>query len=277
MASSNEDVVASLVAPIVGFVLANVMFFSSLPELRRYDLSSTWGPLNAHPYPIVVANCIAWMMYGAVVHDYWVFASNVPGAMVSTYATLLAIRTLPRDETNVVARSSQKKGKDIEKMVVWGTCGATSVVGFLVGVVLHDDQKTKRVVAGAYCNAVLATYYASPLSEMKEMLTRRDASSLYWPMSAAITVNGFSWAAYGFASNDWFLFSPNAFGGVVGVVQLVFLATFSKEKKQKKTRGMDGMEMDQRRGGGGGGGGDVVVANLSSEDLILSGQPTLSS
>ena len=68
-----------------------------------------------------------------------------------------------------------------------------------------------------------------------------------WPMSAAITVNGFSWAAYGFASNDWFLFSPNAFGGVVGVVQLVFLATFSKEKKQKKTRGTDGMEMDQRR------------------------------
>ena len=270
--------VASLVAPIVGFVLANVMFFSSLPELRRYDLSSTWGPLNAHPYPIVVANCIAWMMYGAVVHDYWVFASNVPGAMVSTYATLLAIRTLPRDETNVVARSSQKKGKDIEKMFVWGTCGATSVVGFLVGVVLHDDQKTKRVVAGAYCNAVLATYYASPLSEMKEMLTRRDASRLYWPMSAAITVNGFSWAAYGFASNDWFLFSPNAFGGVVGVVQLVFLATFSKEKKQKKTRGMDGMEMDQRRGGGGGGGGgDVVVANLSSEDLILSGQPSSSS
>ena len=275
--AQSDDVVASLVAPIVGFVLANVMFFSSLPELRRYDLSSTWGPLNAHPYPIVVANCIAWMMYGAVVHDYWVFASNVPGAMVSTYATLLAIRTLPRDETNtVVARSRQKKGKDIEKMFVWGACGATSVVGFLVGVVLHDDQKTKRVVAGAYCNAVLAPYYASPLSEMKEMLTRRDASSLYWPMSAAITVNGFSWAAYGFASNDWFLFSPNAFGGVVGVVQLVFLATFSKEKKQKKTRGMDGMEMDQRRGGGGGG-GDVVVANLSSEDLILSGQPSSSS
>ncbi len=159
---------------------------------------------------------------------------------------------------------------------MWGTCGATSVVGFLVGVVLHDDQKTKRVVAGAYCNAVLATYYASPLSEMKEMLTRRDASSLYWPMSAAITVNGFSWAAYGFASNDWFLFSPNAFGGVVGVVQLVFLATFSKKKKQKKTRGTDGMEMEQR-GGGGGGGGDVIVANLSSEDLILSGQPSSSS
>ena len=273
--AQSDDVVASLVAPIVGFVLANVMFFSSLPELRRYDLSSTWGPLNAHPYPIVVANCIAWMMYGAVVHDYWVFASNVPGAMVSTYATLLAIRTLPRDNDETNVAHHRKKGKDVEKMFVWGTCGATSVVGFLVGVVLHDDQKTKRVVAGAYCNAVLATYYASPLSEMKEMLTRRDAASLYWPMSAAITVNGFSWAAYGFASNDWFLFSPNAFGGVVGVVQLVFLATFSKEKKQKKTRGTDGMEMEQR--GGGGGGGDVIVANLSSEDLILSGQPSSSS
>ena len=275
--AQSDDVVASLVAPIVGFVLANVMFFSSLPELRRYDLSSTWGPLNAHPYPIVVANCIAWMMYGAVVHDYWVFASNVPGAMVSTYATLLAIRTLPRDNDETNVAHHRKKGKDVEKMFVWGTCGATSVVGFLVGVVLHDDQKTKRVVAGAYCNAVLATYYASPLSEMKEMLTRRDAASLYWPMSAAITVNGFSWAAYGFASNDWFLFSPNAFGGVVGVVQLVFLATFSKKKKQKKMRGTDGMEMEQRGGGGGGGGGDVIVANLSSEDLILSGQPSSSS
>ena len=109
---AQSDVVASLVAPIVGFVLANVMFFSSLPELRRYDLSSTWGPLNAHPYPIVVANCIAWMMYGAVVHDYWVFASNVPGAMVSTYATLLAIRTLPRDNDETNVAHHRKKGKD---------------------------------------------------------------------------------------------------------------------------------------------------------------------
>merc|ERR1719409_1689290 len=39
------------------------------------------------------------------------------------------------------------------------------------------------------------------------------------------------WSAYGFASNDWFLFSPNAFGGVVGVWGCVERLVFVQSKR----------------------------------------------
>ena len=75
------------------------------------------------------------------------------------------------------------------------------------------------------------------------------------------------------------------FGGVLGVVQLAFLATFGKKNTKKKKMMMSSsinsvkIELEERGGGGLGGGEEEeeeeinIVANLSSEDLIVSGQP----
>jgi solute carrier family 50 protein (sugar transporter) len=251
------------------------MFFASLPELQKYRKMNEWGSLNSHPYPIVVCNCIGWMMYGSVIKDYWVFVSNFPGLLVSVYALMIALTLNAQNE---------KKRKELEKMVLV-SCAVLSIMGFVLGVVMHGDEKEgkKRFASGIFCNVVLTIYYASPLSEMRRIIAERDASSLYWPMSVAITVNGFSWAAYGFALKDWFLVSPNMFGGVLGVVQLAFLATFGKNTKKKKmikSSSISSVKIElEERGGGRLGGGEEeeeeinIVANLSSEDLIVSGQP----
>jgi hypothetical protein len=72
------------------------------------------------------------------------------------------------------------------------------------------------------------------------------------------------------------------FGGVLGVVQLAFLATFGKKNTKKKMKNSISsvkIELEERGGGGLGGGEEEeeeeinIVANLSSEDLIVSGQP----
>jgi len=278
MGEASMEIFTRTIAPILGFLLANVMFFASVPELQKYRKMNEWGSLNSHPYPIVVCNCIGWMMYGSVIKDYWVFVSNFPGLLVSVYALMIALTLNARNE---------KKRKELEKMVLV-SCALLSVMGFVLGVVMHGDEKEgkKRFASGIFCNVVLAIYYASPLSEMRQIIMERDASSLYWPMSVAITVNGFSWAAYGFALKDWFLVSPNMFGGVLGVVQLAFLATFgkkknTKKKKMNKSSSISSVKIElEERGGGGLGGGEEeeeeeinIVANLSSEDLIVSGQP----
>ncbi|CAL6334490.1 unnamed protein product [Bathycoccus prasinos] len=272
---SASEIFTLTIAPILGFLLANVMFFASLPELRKYRKMNEWGSLNSHPYPIVVCNCIGWMMYGSVIKDYWVFVSNFPGLLVSVYALMIALTLNAQNE---------KKRKELEKMVLV-SCAVLSIMGFVLGVVMHGDEKEgkKRFASGIFCNVVLTIYYASPLSEMRRIIAERDASSLYWPMSVAITVNGFSWAAYGFALKDWFLVSPNMFGGVLGVVQLAFLATFGKNTKKKKmikSSSISSVKIElEERGGGRLGGGEEeeeeinIVANLSSEDLIVSGQP----
>ena len=121
--SSSSEIFTLTIAPILGFCLANFMFFSSLPELRRYRANGEWGDLNAHPYPIVVANCVGWMMYGSVIHDYWVYVSNFPGVLVSVYAVMTAIS---------LARNEEKR-RELEKMVLL-SCALTSAIGFVLGV-----------------------------------------------------------------------------------------------------------------------------------------------
>jgi solute carrier family 50 protein (sugar transporter) len=272
MGEASMEIFTRTIAPILGFLLANVMFFASVPELQKYRKMNEWGSLNSHPYPIVVCNCIGWMMYGSVIKDYWVFVSNFPGLLVSVYALMIALTLNARNE---------KKRKELEKMVLV-SCALLSVMGFVLGVVMHGDEKEgkKRFASGIFCNVVLAIYYASPLSEMRQIIMERDASSLYWPMSVAITVNGFSWAAYGFALKDWFLVSPNMFRGVLGVVQLTFLATFGKNTKKKKmmmSSSINSVKIELEERGGGEEEEEEeeinIVAYLSSEDLIVSGQP----
>ena len=103
------EIFTRTIAPILGFLLANVMFFASVPELQKYRKMNEWGSLNSHPYPIVVCNCIGWMMYGSVIKDYWVFVSNVPGLLVSVYALMIAL--------TLNARNEKKRG-ELEKMVL---------------------------------------------------------------------------------------------------------------------------------------------------------------
>ena len=82
MGEASMEIFTRTIAPILGFLLANVMFFASVPELQKYRKMNEWGSLNSHPYPIVVCNCIGWMMYGSVIKDYWVLVSNFPGLLV---------------------------------------------------------------------------------------------------------------------------------------------------------------------------------------------------
>ena len=65
MGEASMEIFTRTIAPILGFLLANVMFFASVPELQKYRKMNEWGSLNSHPYPIVVCNCIGWMMYGS--------------------------------------------------------------------------------------------------------------------------------------------------------------------------------------------------------------------
>jgi solute carrier family 50 protein (sugar transporter) len=52
------------VAPIMGFVLANVMFFSGVPGMLRCKRQGSLGDMNPLPFPVVLAGvalCITFL------------------------------------------------------------------------------------------------------------------------------------------------------------------------------------------------------------------------
>lgn len=52
----------------------------------------TWllQELNAIPFPVVVANCVAWVGYGIVTKDPYVFLANDPGLLLGLFYTFSA-------------------------------------------------------------------------------------------------------------------------------------------------------------------------------------------
>ena len=130
----------------------------------------------------------------------------------------------------------------IERWTV-GLVGALLALTLYVGLVAKKESDGhKQTTIGLFCNAVLLVYYASPLTTIKEVLEKRDASSLYWPISCANFVNGMSWATYGLALNDWLLFAPNAVGAALGASQMALIRAYPS------------------RGDGGGSGGERLEA-----------------
>lgn len=88
--ADSEYILMKLVAPIMGFILANVMFFSGVPGMLRCKRLGGLGDMNPLPFPVVLANCISWIIYSIFIEDYFLFFSNAPGAMVGMYFTLVA-------------------------------------------------------------------------------------------------------------------------------------------------------------------------------------------
>jgi solute carrier family 50 protein (sugar transporter) len=224
------EVFLNVVAPVIGLTLANVMFFSGVPAMLRCKREGSLGDMNPGPFPVVLANCVGWMGYSLLIHDYFLFFGNAPASMVGMYFTLVGYGlSAPASETR----------RTMERLVM-GLMGATLAVVFYLGMVAVDTGATagdKRSVMGVFCNFVLLLYYAVPLSTIREVLETRDSRSLFAPMAAANTANGLAWFCYGIALNDAYLMAPNGIGAALGITQLALIRAYPAKRGGAFTSG----------------------------------------
>ena len=224
------DVFLNVVAPVIGLTLANVMFFSGVPAMLRCKREGSLGDMNPAPFPVVLANCVGWMGYSLLIHDYFLFFGNAPASMVGMYFTLVGYGlSAPESETR----------RQMERLVM-GLMSATLCVVFYLGLVAVDTGTSaadKQTVMGLFCNFVLLVYYAVPLTTIREVLETRDSRSLFAPMAAANTANGLAWFCYGIALKDPYLMAPNGVGAGLGLVQLVLIRTYPPKRSGGAVRG----------------------------------------
>ena len=217
--ASVGDVFLSIVAPVIGVTLANVMFFSGVPAMLRCKREGMLGDMNPSPFPVVLANCVGWMGYSLLIHDYFLFVGNAPASMVGMYFTLVGYGLSPL--------GSETRAQ-MERLVT-GLMGATLSVVFYIGMVAEDTEASlehKRTVMGLFCNFVLLVYYASPLTTMRQVLEQKNSKSLFFPMALANTANGAAWFVYGIALNDPYLMVPNGIGAALGILQVVLIRAY---------------------------------------------------
>ena len=217
MAADSQYILMKLVAPIMGFILANAMFFSGVPGMLRCKRVGGLGDMNPLPFPVVLANCVSWIIYSILIEDYFLFFSNAPGAMVGMYFTLVAYGL----------SQYKSKTRDALETTLMTMMFALLALALYVGIVAMDQSREhKKTVVGLFANLVLLVYYAAPLSTVKEVIVTRDSRSLYLPLAVGNTVNGTAWFVYGMALSDWYLTAPNGVGAMLGALQLALMCTF---------------------------------------------------
>ena len=91
-ASLATTALATKVAPAVGAVIANTMFFSSLPEVQEKRRQGSLGEFNPLPMPIILGNTIGWTVYSLLTRNPYVAAANVPGVMLAAWYVLTTTR-----------------------------------------------------------------------------------------------------------------------------------------------------------------------------------------
>jgi solute carrier family 50 protein (sugar transporter) len=169
--STVGEVFMTVVAPVVGMTLANVMFFSGVPAMLRCKRDGALGDMNPAPFPVVLANCVGWMGYAILAQDFFVFFGAAPGSIIGLFFTIVGYGLTPHGSDMRVYL------ENVVSLLAVALVAVTFYVGFVARLFFTIDPEGthERSVMGLFCNAVLVLYYSSPLSTIKTVLVEKNA------------------------------------------------------------------------------------------------------
>lgn len=213
----------------MGCILSYIIGATGIPKIREIDRTGVMGDMNPFPFISLLLNNVCWLTYSLMgIRDYWVFASNAPGFIMSCYCIL------------VCHRYASTQLKNAMELALFGVVAASLVLVLFAGVVYPVDitnpaaNATRNRVLGFLADSALVIFYASPLAAVKKVIDEKDASSIHWPLALASMVNSVLWTVFGLAVKDYFIMAPNFFGVAFASFQLFLILVFKDSKKNRK-------------------------------------------
>jgi solute carrier family 50 protein (sugar transporter) len=167
-------------------------------------------------------------MYSIMLRDYFIFFGNCFGLVLSLYYVFnsLILMSISDDDhaSNYVA---------VEYFVMVGVC-CWVFVGMVLGMIIPSRPDIGIIIVAATANFGTIAFYTAPVLDVMRVIRLRDASSLELRFIIATTMNSSMWFIYGLAAiNNYFVWSPNVIGVVLGVVQMVLIAVYGNKQARK--------------------------------------------
>ena len=212
---------ANVWCPLAGVFTSNALYCSPLAAVLERDKAGSMGDLNPLPAAVTVLSSAAWLQYGLSVANPYIVASNVPGVVASIAGFVIMLPLM----------MGSSKLKLVQGTFVAG-CAAT--LGLWTWLIFSGMEAAARsTTLGLWASALFIVLCSSPLSSMRQIITSRDASSVYAPMTAAQCLNCGLWTFYGvFAIGDVFVWGPNLVGLLLGITQIGLKLYFPSKKEE---------------------------------------------
>ena len=84
MGGSTTNWITDTLCPLLGVVIANVMWASPLMLVLDARRTKNIGKINPIPFALIVVNCIGWIIFSVVKVDYFIFFANCAGVIIGT-------------------------------------------------------------------------------------------------------------------------------------------------------------------------------------------------
>lgn len=185
------------------------------------------GELNPIPVTITVLSSGAWLQYGLSKPDGYIVAGNLPALTAAIYGFVLMLPLM----------HASPELHRVQLIFVAGCFVMFVLWAYLI--FGHQSSEAISSTLGSFATAIFVVLAASPLTTMRTVIAKRDATSIYAPMTAAQCVNCTLWTVYGMAaSHDVFVWGPNLTGLLLGLMQLALKLCYpSKDVPLRKGDG----------------------------------------
>jgi solute carrier family 50 (sugar transporter) len=197
----------------IAAILSTVGFFmTNFIDLREFRRQKSTGRSSIIPFLAQFTNCTLWLKYGLLLNNDSIISVNIVGliiAIISIY--VFFVYTHQKDDTE-------------RKIQI--------TLAFLVAVLLYiivfysEETKYQLGFVTAFFGILM---FGSPLINLSRVIqTKSTVGLISLPMTAASLVVCTLWTLIGYQINDIFVILPNFAGGVLAVIQFVFILAYRK-------------------------------------------------
>ena len=95
---STAFVVEHYICPTIGCILSTLTFGAPINSLKSCLKRSTLGDLNCTPWAFAFGNTVGWLAYSYITLDIFVFFSNAPGLVITTWLNIGAMKLQYHEE-----------------------------------------------------------------------------------------------------------------------------------------------------------------------------------
>jgi solute carrier family 50 protein (sugar transporter) len=237
-------------------------------DSQRAASEGRLGDLNPTPWAFMLFNCIGWVTYSILIHNYFVFFGNVFALCLSVWLNMIALELQYADcqsteirRSIVVALQTSSSSREIDTAtpeekdisnpldlakIVWDVAALNTkapvahktIIMFLtivwtlliciISLGLSFPASTKQLIVGVAVNLNLVFFYGAPLSTIFVVLRTSSCSTIHVASTNTMFFNGLFWGIFGFAVQDWFIAIPNLLGALLGALLICLYIVYPR-------------------------------------------------
>ena len=211
------NILTTIVAPALGALMGNVMWLSPMKDVLKAYKNEFIGELNPLPFSATTFSALMWIYYAKLKKDYFIFIGNIFGLGLGIFYTLVSLYLLG------INKNSKTSNSNATDYVFY-----TFVIS-IFGPVLQNsytflfdsymvNQENSQLIVGISATIAALMYFSLPCYTLKEVIEKKDASSIQKNMIIANAINCLAWSTYGLAINDPWLYAINLIGLLLATI-----------------------------------------------------------